>query len=79
MTEPEYLEFNVETQCTPVPIEVIELARMLKDDPEATLRERQLAWIVLKLAKSVNKLVCDLDHGSAVVRVYEKDIHRERR
>ncbi len=44
---------------------------MLKDDLDATLRERQLAWLSLKLASCINQVISDLEVGTLGIVVTE--------
>lgn len=75
--KPESLNFQLEAHCKNVPVEVIELATMLKDNPNASITERQLAWLLLKLAYAHNELVSTLETGSVCLTVFERDINRQ--
>lgn len=68
--------FNIElAEANGVPDSVVELARMLKFDSDSTLREKQLAWMVIELSNALNKLVVQLNHGTATVVIDETDVN----
>jgi len=77
MSEPDFLKFHLEVHADGVPREVFELAVMLRDDPNASLRERQMAWLIIKLATTVNKLISELETGTTTLVVHESNMRRD--
>ncbi len=69
-----HMKFNIELDTHGVPDAIPQLAKLVMDDRESTLRERQLAWAIIELANAVNRLVEQLNYGAATVVVEESSI-----
>lgn len=56
-----------------VPEDVIPTAKLIMNSPDATLVEKLLARLLIVVAMSHNKLVDQLDYGTARIVVEEQD------
>ena len=71
-----HLDFMIEANAEYIPAVVLRNAIMIRDDPSSSLREKMLADILAFTIESHNKTVDALRHGTAVLRVFEKNMHR---
>ncbi len=69
------IDFHLECEANPVPAAVTRIALKISNDPTSTLKEQLLADCIFDLAKAFNEMIVSLEHGNAVVRVKDRNVH----
>lgn len=70
------IKYQLEVELPEVPRELAELAKTILDDSESTLREKQLAWLTIKLSVAIERLAESIRTGQLVLTVSEKEAQR---
>ncbi len=73
------LNFQLEVSCNGTSREMMQIALMVRDAPEASMCERMLAQVVIHQAAVINDLVAALSTGSVRLTVFEDDIRHIKR
>lgn len=69
-----HVDCLLEVQTPSIPTDVIKLVDEISHDRNASLRERDLAYALLAFARTIERLISNLEHGTISIRAYERDV-----